>query len=41
MVRKATKRDVQAIIELLHQVDMVHHVIPFMMMVKSLVMPSV
>ena len=27
MVRKATKRDVQAIIELLHQVDMVHHVI--------------
>ena len=27
MVRKAAKRDVQAIIELLHQVDMVHHVI--------------
>ena len=67
MVRKAAKRDVQAIIKLLHQVDMVHHVIrpdlfkpnttkyrnlkpcskmrvnlsSFMMMVKSLVMPSV
>jgi ribosomal protein S18 acetylase RimI-like enzyme len=27
MVRKADKRDIQAIIELLHQVDMVHHVI--------------
>ena len=27
MIRKAAKRDVQAIIELLHQVDMVHHVI--------------
>ncbi len=27
MVRKAAKRDVQAIIKLLHQVDMVHHVI--------------
>jgi hypothetical protein len=27
MVRKAAKRDIQAIIELLHQVDMVHHVI--------------
>ena len=27
MVRKAAKRDIQAIIELLHQVNMVHHVI--------------
>ena len=27
MVRKAGKKDIQAIIELLHQVDMVHHVI--------------
>ena len=27
MIRKAEKRDIQAIIELLHQVDMVHHVI--------------
>ncbi len=27
MVRKAGKRDIQAIIGLLHQVDMVHHVI--------------
>lgn len=27
MIRKATKRDIQAIIALLHQVDMVHHVI--------------
>lgn len=27
MVRKADKRDIQAIIELLHQVNMVHHVI--------------
>jgi ribosomal protein S18 acetylase RimI-like enzyme len=27
MVRKADKRDIQAILELLHQVDMVHHVI--------------
>ena len=27
MVRKATKRDIAAIIGLLHQVDMVHHVI--------------
>ena len=27
MVRKAGKRDIQAIIELLHQVNMVHHVI--------------
>ena len=27
MVRKAGKRDIQAIIDLLHQVDMVHHVI--------------
>jgi len=27
MVRKAEKRDIQAIIELLHQVNMVHHVI--------------
>ena len=27
MVRKAEKKDVQAIIELLHQVNMVHHVI--------------
>ena len=26
MIRKAEKRDIQAIIELLHQVDMVHHV---------------
>ena len=27
MVRKAGKKDIQAIIELLHQVDMGHHVI--------------
>lgn len=27
MVRKAEKKDIQRIIELLHQVDMVHHVI--------------
>lgn len=27
MVRKAGKRDIQAIIELLHQVNMVHHII--------------
>lgn len=27
MIRKATKRDIQAIIALLHQVNMVHHVI--------------
>ena len=27
MVRKADKRDIQAIIELLHQVNMVHHVL--------------
>jgi N-acetylglutamate synthase-like GNAT family acetyltransferase len=27
MVRKAGKKDIQAIIALLHQVDMVHHVI--------------
>ena len=27
MVRKAEKRDLQAIVALLHQVDMVHHVI--------------
>ena len=27
MIRKAEKRDIQAIIELLHQVNMVHHVI--------------
>ena len=27
MVRKAGKKDIQAIIELLHQVNMVHHVI--------------
>ena len=27
MIRKAVKRDIQTIIELLHQVDMVHHVI--------------
>ena len=27
MVRKAEKRDLQAIVSLLHQVDMVHHVI--------------
>ena len=27
MIRKAEKRDIQAIVELLHQVDMVHHVI--------------
>ena len=27
MVRKAAKRDIQSIIELLHQVNMVHHVI--------------
>ena len=27
MIRKAVKRDIQTIIELLHQVNMVHHVI--------------
>ena len=27
MIRKAVKRDIQTIMELLHQVDMVHHVI--------------
>jgi hypothetical protein len=27
MVRKAEKKDLQAIVSLLHQVDMVHHVI--------------
>ena len=27
MIRKAEKRDIPSIIELLHQVDMVHHVI--------------
>ena len=27
MIRKAVKRDIQAIMELLHQVNMVHHVI--------------
>ena len=27
MIRKAVKRDIQTIMELLHQVNMVHHVI--------------